>query len=438
MKYPITKPYIGDAEKELVQKPLETGWVVQGPYVEKFENKFSDFITSPLNHSITQSLNHSYHSIASTSCTTALHLAVRALGVEEGDEVIVPAFTWVSTANVVEYENARPVFCDINPRTFNIDLDQIEQHITARTVGVIPVHLFGLCAEMEPIMQLADEHDLWVLEDAACGLGARINGQHAGTFGAAGCFSFHPRKSITTGEGGMVTTESEEIEKHCRSLRDHGATRTDLERHEEEKGFLLPDYPDLGYNYRMTDLQGAVGCAQLEKADYILEERRKIARRYDKLLEDIDWMQAPYVPEDYAHGYQSYVTTFLPETLREEVKKLRSEEAKDQASSPHHLITSSLNNGSLNHIIGQIDGANKKRNELMTSLEEEGIATRQGTHTAALQDYYRDKYDTSPADYLNSYFAEQLSISLPIYVGLEPADQENIIETMVEVKESIS
>src|SRR5262249_49739367 len=168
---------------------------------------------------------------ASSSCTTALHLAVAALGLEPGDEVIVPAFTWVATANVVEYMGAKPVFCDIDLRTFNIDPARIEALVTPRTVGVIPVHLFGLSADMEPILAVAREHGLWVVEDAACGLGGRYRGRHVGAFGDAGCFSFHPRKSITTGEGGMVTTTRDDLDTLVRSLRDHGASRTDLARH---------------------------------------------------------------------------------------------------------------------------------------------------------------------------------------------------------------
>src|SRR6266550_1146761 len=186
MSIPITKPFFGEEELRAVQLPLESGWVVQGPYVARFEEMFSAFTGASF-------------SSAATSCTTALHLAVAALGLQPGDEVIVPAFTWVATANVVEYMGAKPVFCDIRLDTFNIDVEQIEALITPRTVGVIPVHLFGLCADMQPILDLARRHSLWVVEDAACALGAWYQGSHAGTLGDMGCFSFHPRKSITTG-----------------------------------------------------------------------------------------------------------------------------------------------------------------------------------------------------------------------------------------------
>lgn len=184
MMIPITKPCFGPEEFRVIQLPLESGWVVQGMYVREFEKKFSAFTEAPF-------------AIATTSCTTALHIAVAALNLKPGDEVIVPAFTWVSTPNVVEYMGGKPVFCDIDLKTFNIKIEEIESLITPQTVGIIPVHLFGLCADMEPILRIAKKHNLWVVEDAACAFGAWYQGKHAGTLGDIGCFSFHPRKSIT-------------------------------------------------------------------------------------------------------------------------------------------------------------------------------------------------------------------------------------------------
>ena len=183
IRIPIAKPFFDAADREAVLKPLESGWVAQGPFVRQFEEKFSAF-------------SGARFSIACSSCTTALHVAVTALGLKPGDEVIVPAFTWVSTANVVEYLGGRPVFCDIDLRTFNIDTRQVETSITPRTVGIIPVHLFGLCADIGPVLEMANKHGLWMVEDAACAFGAKYHQRHAGTFGQMGCFSFHPRKSI--------------------------------------------------------------------------------------------------------------------------------------------------------------------------------------------------------------------------------------------------
>src|SRR4051794_12189298 len=240
VRIPITKPVFGPEELLAVQRPLEAGWVVQGPYVKQFEERFAAFAGAA-------------HAIATTSCTTALHMALAALDVKPGDEVIVPAFTWVSTPNVVEYMGARPVFCDIDLASFNIDVTQIEGLITPRTVGIIPVHLFGLCADMDAITRIAERRGLWIVEDAACGFGARIGDRHCGTFGTLGCFSFHPRKAITTGEGGMVTTADAALAALLSSLRDHGATQSDLDRHESRGSYALADYPRVGFNYRMTD-----------------------------------------------------------------------------------------------------------------------------------------------------------------------------------------
>jgi perosamine synthetase len=383
---PITKPLFGEEEMRAVQLPLEAGWVVQGPHVAKFEEMFSAFTGARF-------------SAATSSCTTALHIAVAALGLKPGDEVIVPAFTWVATANVVEYMGARPVFCDVSLDTFNIDVGQVESLVTPRTVGIIPVHLFGLCADMRPILDLAAKHKLWVVEDAACAFGGWYQGRHAGTLGDVGCFSFHPRKSITTGEGGMVTTGSGELDRLARSLRDHGASRTDLARHTEKASFLLSEYDHLGYNYRMTDIQGALGCAQMERAEAILAERTRRARLYDEMLAGLEWLRTPAVPEGYVHGYQGYVCLFRPET-----PTMRN--------------------------VGRL---NAQRNELMSRLEERGIATRQGTHAAALQAYYAGKYNLRPEQFPNAYLADRLTVTLPLFPQMTEGEQGRVTDGLREV-----
>jgi dTDP-4-amino-4,6-dideoxygalactose transaminase len=368
MKIPITRPYFGDEERRAVQQPLESGWVVQGPFVKQFEDQFAAFTGARW-------------AVATSSCTTALHIALAALGVRPGDEVIVPAFTWISTANVVEYFGATPVFCDIDLATFNIDVAAMEAAVSPRTVGIIPVHLFGLCADMAAVQAVAHRHGLWYVEDAACAFGARYHGQHAGTFGAAGCFSFHPRKSITTGEGGMVTTADESLARTAASLRDHGATRSDLRRHESAGSFLLAEYPMLGFNYRMTDIQAALGCAQMDKAAAILAGRRRVARQYDEALAAHAWLRPPHTPDGYDHGYQAYVCLFAPEApTTSEVERL-----------------------------------SRLRNALMASLEEQGIATRQGTHAPVLTQYYARKYRIPPEQYPNAWIADRLSLALPLF-----------------------
>lgn len=390
MIIPIAKPFFGDEELKAVQVPLESGWVTQGIFVREFENKFSKFTGSRA-------------SIATTSCSTALHVAVSALGLKPGNEVIVPAFTWVSTANVVEYMGAKPVFCDINLHTFNIDISQIETLITSQTVGIIPVHLFGLCADMAPILDIAKKHHLWVVEDAACAFGSWYHGRHAGTFGEMGCFSFHPRKSITTGEGGMIITENLELDRLCRILRDHGASRTDFDRDSMKSAYLLADFNYLGYNYRMTDIQGALGCIQMDRAKWILLERSRLACLFNEMLSNVTWLELPLVPDKYIHGYQAYVCLFRPEkpTLQN-VKRFY-----------------------------------QLRNELMARLEAKGIATRQGTHAPVIQGYYAEKYDLKPHQFPNAYLADRLSLTLPLYVQMTEAEQSFIVSELRKTYEGL-
>lgn len=381
---PITRAVFDESDLAMIQEPLKSGWVVQGPYVKRFEDLFAEMTGAP-------------HAVAVSSCTTALHVSVAALGLQPGDEVLVPAFTWIATPNCVEYMGARPVFVDVDLRTFNIDPAEIERHITPRTRGIIPVHLFGLSAEMEPIVEIARRHHLWVVEDAACGFDSWYRGRHVGTLGELGCFSFHPRKAITTGEGGMITATSDARAALCRTLRDHGASRSDLERHQQQYSFLLAEYHHVGYNYRMTDIQGALGVSQMQKAARIMAGRRAGAARYRELLRDIEWLQLPYEHNDYVHGYQSYVCLFQPEAP-------------------------SLN--SCERIFA-------RRNALMAALEEKGIITRQGTHAPPHLHYYATKYGIRPADYPNAYMAERLTITLPLYAQMTSGESAEVVEQLM-------
>jgi perosamine synthetase len=390
LRVPIARPSFGPEELEAVQQPLHTGWVVQGPFVGRFEERFAAYIGSA-------------HAAATTSCTTALHLAVAVLGLKPHDEVIVPAFTWVSTANVVEYMGAKPVFCDVDLETFNIDVTQIEALIGPNTVGIIPVHLFGLCADMEAVNAIARRHGLWVVEDAACGFGAWQNDRHAGTLGDLGAFSFHPRKSITTGEGGMLTTARADWDELARSLRDHGADRSDYNRHESRGAFLLADFNQLGFNYRMTNLQGALGCVQLDRADWILDERRRRARLYDEALAGLDWLRTPVTPAGNVHGYQSYCCLFAPE-------------APELAASPR---------------------LHDWRNRVMGRMEEHGIATRQGTHAPVLTSLYANRYDLDEAAFPRAAVAERLTLALPLYPDMTDADQELVVSELLSAFEAI-
>jgi dTDP-4-amino-4,6-dideoxygalactose transaminase len=387
---PITKPVFGEAELEAVRLPLESGWVVQGKHVEEFEALFASFAGSP-------------HAAATSSCTTALHIALAALGLKPGDEVIVPAFTWISTANVVEYLGATPIFCDVDLETYNIDVRQCEALVNERTVGIVPVHLFGLAADIEPLLGLAERRGLWIVEDAACGFGCKRKGRHVGTFGSFGAFSFHPRKAVTTGEGGMLTHADPDLDRLVRSLRDHGASRSDRDRHEEGGGFLLAEYPYLGFNFRMTDLQGALGCAQMERADWILGRRRDLAARYDELLAEVEWLRTPVVPPEDVHGYQAYVCLFAPEEP-------------------------SLDN------VAELHG---RRNRLMRELEQHGIATRQGTHAVVLTQYYGERYALAPEEFPAAVLADRLTLTLPLFPQMTDEEQERVVSALQRVPELV-
>ena len=391
MNIPITKTIFGDEEKEAIVKPLETGWVVQGPNVAKFQNMFADFTGSKYAH-------------AASNCTTALHLGLEAMGITKGDKVIVPSFTYVASANAVEYTGAEVVFCDIDLKTFNIDETKLEEIIKkdSSIKAIMPVNLFGLCANMPYIMELAKKYNLKVIEDSACGFDGWIGDKHSGTFGDCGCFSFHPRKSICTGEGGMLITDDEDIANKVSQLKDHGASKSDLQRHKEKGGSLLPDFTMRGYNYRMTDMQGALGVCQMDRKEYIMNGRREVASKYDEVLKDISQLVSPYIPENYKHGYQSYVCIF---TDGEDISNLTKE---------------------------QIDRINIKRNIFMEKLEEMTIATRQGTHAVHTLAYYKNKNNFKDEDFLMSYAADRLSIALPLYAGMTNEEFDYVISNIKE------
>jgi dTDP-4-amino-4,6-dideoxygalactose transaminase len=377
-KIPIARPLLDDAELQAVAGPLTDGWVVQGPRVRAFEERFAAFVGAP-------------HAIAVSSCTTALHLALVALGVGPGDEVVVPALTWVATANVVEMCGARPVFCDIDPATWNVNAEGLSACLGPRTRAIIVVHLFGRPADMTAIMALAERHGVPVVEDAACGFGAVWNGRHVGLFGATGCFSFHPRKAITTGEGGMLTTESAALAERYRSLRDHGASKP----RDVGGPFLLPAFEEVGYNYRLTDIQAAVGVAQMDKADRILEGRRRFAARYDRLLEPLDWLVRPAgLPEHARHGQQSYVCRFAPPG------------------------------------VDDLNVLHAGRNRLMAALDAEGIQTRQGTHAVTLLDVYARKYDLRPDAFPGAWIGDRLSLALPLFPQMTEGEHDRVVEML--------
>jgi len=385
MNIPIARTSLLETEIQSVLEPLRSGWLVQGPKVREFEEKWSAFTGAE-------------HSIAVTSCTTALHLSLAALGFGPGDEAIVPAFTWISTANVIEHLGGKVVFCDIDLATFNLDVAQLEKLVTLKTKAILPVHLFGLSADMSAVLSFAAKHKLSVVEDAACGFGTRYQGKHVGTLGDAGCYSFHPRKAITTGEGGMVTTNNAELAAKLRRLRDHGAAMSDLQRHLGARPYLLADHPDAGYNQRMTDLQAALGSAQMERAQSIIAERQRLAAIYDRAFKGLDWLRTPAKLDGYEHGYQSYPCLFQPEPINAD----------------------------------SISRVNEMRNSWMDKLQKRGISTRPATHAVHMLTFYREKYGLKPEDFPSAYAANHCSISLPLFHGMTEAEQSYVVDVVVE------
>lgn len=364
----LITPVFGEEERQMVCQCLASGWVTQGPFVQRFEELFAARHKVP-------------HALACTSCTTALHLAAMALDIGPGDDVLVPAFTWITTANVVEYVGARPVFVDVDPATFNIDPQKAALAVTPQTKTIIPVHLFGLAAQMNELLALAQQHGLHVIGDAACAVGTEYDGKNVAALGDAACYSFHPRKAITTGEGGMVTTRHTALADRVAVLRNHGAsTRPPTD---SGKPWAMGEFDDLGYNFRMCDIQAAVGIPQMERLDGLLAERAALAKRYDTLLARIEEILTPTVPALCGHTYQSYVI------------RVRS-------------------------------GNNALRNALMAALEAEGIQTRPGTHAVHRLGYYKNKYSLRSEDFPLAALCEDTSIALPMFHGMREEDQQAV------------
>ncbi len=366
----ISLPSTGDEEWQVTREPLQTGWLTQGPKVAAFEKAFA------ARHQVN-------HALATTSCTTALHLALVALGIGPGDEVIVPAFTWVATANVVLYCGATPVLADVDPRTNNICPQDLARRITANTKAVIVVHLFGLCADMDAI-RAAVPAGMPIIEDAACATGASYKGVFAGALGTAAAFSFHPRKSITTGEGGMLTSNDTALMQTAEMYRNHGASVSEEQRHLGPRPYLLPDFNLLGFNYRMTDLQGAVGLVQLGKLDKFLAERQQAAEFYREALADLPWLQLPVFPENGQHAWQAFV--------------LMIDESKAPAP----------------------------RNRLMEQLQAMGIATRPGTHAVHMLGYYVERYGFKPTDYPGAMQCNNQTMAIPLHNRMRQEDYQYV------------
>ncbi len=370
----IAQPCTGEEEWQATREPLMSGWLTQGPKVAAFEQAFAQRHAVP-------------HALATTSCTTALHLILAAMEIGPGDEVIVPAFTWVATANVVLYCGATPVLVDVDRESYNIDAADVARKLSARTKAVIAVHLFGLCADMAALRRVVPKH-IAIIEDAACASGAAYHGVPAGGLGSAAAFSFHPRKSITTGEGGMVTTDDAALAERADRLRNHGASVSEEQRHKGPRPYLLPEFNLLGFNYRMTDLQGAVGLVQLSKLDRYVAERDRWAAWYIEELSAVPWLRMPQRPVDGGHAWQAFVTYV------------------DAGRAP------------------------RPRNALMEQLQHAGISTRPGTHAVHQLAYYRERFGLAPGDFPGARDCDAQTMAIPLHNRMSADDFAYVVDAI--------
>jgi perosamine synthetase len=368
---PLAKPYFNENELNEIKKVLQSGWVSQGPKVKELENKVSTYLRVP-------------HVISVCNCTAALHLSLLSLGISKGDEVLVADYTYPATGHSVVYCGGTPRFIDIDTKTYNINPDLISMKITKKTKAIIPVHTFGQPADMTPIMEIAQEYNLKVVEDAACAFGAKYKKKFAGLIGDIGCFSFHARKGITTGEGGMVVTRNKEIAEFIRRLSVFGM-KSAWDREKESHTFEVPVFTDIGYNYKMSDILAAVGVAQLPKLEGIIKQKQKLARYWDEKISEMDLIDKPYVSKNVRHIFQSYVV----------------------------LLDKHLD-----------------RNKIIWKLRKKGIQTQIGTYSSCIQPVYKTKHDCK-----NSIDIYNRAIALPMYYEL---NEEKIDEAVSQLKKAIA
>ncbi len=363
----LTVPSLSLEDISPLKEIIESGWLTKGPHVEKFERQVAEYVDVT-------------YAVAVNSGTSALHLALLAAGIQPEDEVIVPDFTFPATANVVEMIGGKAVPVDIRLETLNLDPDEVEQKVTERTRAIMPVHQFGLPADMDAISDIAKRNELKIIEDSACALGAAIRNRKCGGLGNAGCVSLHPRKIITTGEGGVVLTNDSEIYKTCRALREHGAVAT-------EQGL---SFEMIGYNYRMPEISAVLGVSQLGKIQHIIDERRKIAAQYKEVMSDLEWIGLPL--DEEAKGiqrvYQSYVVLI------------------------HRDVDTS---------------------QLIQGLKQRGIETTIGSYSIHSPPYYHKKYGFKSEDYPNSTFASTHSLCLPLHEKLSEEDLSGIRKALESV-----
>jgi len=359
---PLSQPDINEEDISQVVRVLKTGMLVQGVEVQKLESAIS-------------ALLHIKYCSCVSNGTAGLHLSLLALGIGPGDEVIVPAFSYIATANVVELVGAKCSFVDIHPRFFNIDESKIEEVISQRTKAIIPVHEFGLCANMPEIMAIAEKHNIKVIEDAACAIGANLSSKYAGSFGHLGVFSFHPRKAITSGEGGIVATSDANLNLKIKILRNHGI----------EPGSAPMNFIAAGFNYRMTDFQAALVYSQFLRLESIIKYKSKLASIYFEKIHN-PAIKLPEIPDGERHTWQTF-----------------------------HILLENEN----------------KRNELMVYLKAKGILTNYGAQCIPAMTYYLNKYNhQSEIEFPNAFEAYTCGLAIPLYSRLTELQIKFISETI--------
>lgn len=371
---PIALPLLADEEADAARAAVLSGWVSQGPQVVAFEQEFATLVGAPF-------------ACAVSNCTTALQLALAALDIGPGDEVITASHSFIATANSIRFQGAIPVFVDIDPSTYNIDPAKLVEAITPRTRAIIAIHQMGMPCDLTAVTAIADSHGIILIEDAACAAGSEIcmNGQWepiGKPRGRIACFSFHPRKVITTGEGGMLTTADPELDRRFRLLRQHGMSVPDSVRHGSPQ-VIFEDYLVVGYNYRMTDIQAAVGRKQLERLPQLVAQRRAVAARYTELLSNFEGLRVPGEPEWARSNWQSYCVR-LPDRL-------------DQRT-------------------------------VMQSLLNKGIATRRGIMCSHREPAYANGEQRH--DLRQSELAQDRSILLPIYAQMSDDDVNRVVDAL--------
>jgi len=370
---PFAKPEFDEAEARAVADVLKTGWVSQGPVVARFEAMFAERVGAR-------------YAVATSSCTTALHLGLLVAGVGSGDEVICPSYSFIATSNAVLYAGATPVFADIERDTWNIDPADALRRVTARTKAIVPVHQVGLAADLDRLRD-ASARGIALVEDAACAIGSTYRGRPVGSHGNIACFSFHPRKTVSTGEGGMITTDDAEIAERARRLRSHGASISAHSRH-ESKGVVFEEYRELGFNYRLSDVHAAIGIAQMAKLDAHLARRRAVAERYDAAFARVPELQLPARPPYAAHSYQSYGV----------------------------MLTSACR---------------RDRDAVLRALVDAGISCRRGIPPIHLEPLYVERFGARSLPVTEEVASR--SIFLPMYASLSEPEERRVIEAVVEI-----